>query len=116
MEYKRSVQTVVETPTYLAVAGKLFSEQERADIVALLAGDPECGEVIQGTGGFRKVRVRRKGMGKSGGARVIYIWRNEKFPVFLITVFPKNAKENLSVGERNKLRKRADAIFETYGR
>jgi hypothetical protein len=67
------VQTVVETPTYLAVANKLFSEEERADIVALVAADPECGDVMRGTGGFRKVRVARKGMGKSGGARVVYI-------------------------------------------
>src|ERR1700719_700464 len=116
MEYKRAVQTVVETPTYLAIAKKLFSEEERADIVALVAADPECGDVIRGTGGFRKVRVARKGMGKSGGARVVYIWRNERFPVFLITVFPKNEKENLSMAERNALRKRADSIFETYGR
>ena len=109
------MQTVVETPTYLAVANKLFSEEERADIVALVAADPECGNVIRGTGGFRKVRVARKGMGKSGGARVVYIWRNERFPVFLITVFPKNEKENLSMAERNALRTRANSIFETYG-
>ena len=109
------MQTVVETPTYLTAANKLFSEDERKDIVALVAVDPECGAVIRGTGGFRKVRVGRKGMGKSGGARVIYIWRNEKFPVFLITVFPKNQKENLTMAERNELRKRADSIFETYG-
>lgn len=115
MEYKRIVQTVVETPTYLAVANKLFSEEERGDIVGLVAADPKCGEVIRGTGGFRKVRIARQGMGKSGGARVVYIWRNEKFPVFLITVFPKNEKENLSMAERNALRKRADSIFETYG-
>jgi hypothetical protein len=83
------VQTVVETPSYLAIANKLFSEEERADIVALVATDPECGDVIRGTGGFRKVRVARKGMGKSGGARVVYIWRNEKFPLFLITVFQR---------------------------
>jgi hypothetical protein len=107
------VQTVVETPTYLAVANKLFSEEERA-IVALVAADPECGDVIRGTGGFRKVRVARKGMGKSGGARVVYIWRNNKFPLFLITVFPKNEKENLSMAERNALKRRADSIFETY--
>ena len=111
MEYNRIVQTVVETPTYLAIANKLFSEEERADIVALVAADPECGDVIRGTGGFRKVRVARKGMGKSGGARVVYIWRNERFPVF-----PKNEKENLSMAERNALKKRADSIFETYGR
>jgi putative transcriptional regulator len=101
MEYKGIVQTVVETPTYLAIANKLFSEEERADIVALVAADPECGEIIRGAGGFRKVRV---GMGKSGGARVVYIWRNERFPVFLITVFPKNEKENLSMAERNALK------------
>ena len=104
MEYKRIVQTVVETPTYLAIANKLFSEEERADVVALVAADPECGDVIRGTGGFRKVRVARKGMGKSGGARVVYIWRNFRFPVFLITVFPKNEKENLSMEERNTLK------------
>ena len=85
MEYK-----VVETPTYLAVANKLFSEEECADIIALVAAEPECGDVMRGTGGFRKLRVARKGMGKSGGARVVYIWRNDKFPVFLITVFSKN--------------------------
>src|SRR5271154_737898 len=116
MEYKRIVQTVVETPTYLAVANKLFSEEERMDIVALVAADPESGDVIRGTGGFRKVRVARKGMGKSGGARVVYIWRNERFPVFLVAVFSKNEKENLSMAERNTLRKRADSIFEAYER
>src|ERR1700675_3515722 len=105
MEYKRVVQTVVETPTCLAIANKLFSEEERADIVALVAADPQCGDLIRGTGGFRKVRVARKGMGKSGGARVVYIWRNERFPVFLIAVFPKNEKENLSMAERNALKK-----------
>jgi hypothetical protein len=115
MEYNKVVQTVVETPTYLAIANKLFSEEERADIVAMLAADPECGDLIRGTGGFRKVRVARKGMGKSGGARVVYIWRNQRFPVFLITVFAKNQKENLLMAERNTLRKRANSIFETYG-
>ena len=93
MGYKRIVQTVVETPTYLAIANKLFSEEERADIVALVAADPECGDLIRGRGGFRKVRVARKGMGKRGGARVVYIWRSERFPVFLITVFRRMRKK-----------------------
>jgi hypothetical protein len=84
--------------------------------VALVAADPECGDLIRGTGGFRKVRVARKGMGKRGAARVVYFWRSERFSVFLITVFPKNEKDNLSTAERNTLKKRADSIFETYGR
>ena len=109
-------QTVVETPTYIALADKLFSERERESIVAMVAGNHECGDVMSGTGGFRKVRVPRQGMGKSGGARVVYIWRNDKFPVFLITVFPKNKKANLTRAERNALKKRADDIFNSYRR
>ncbi|HSZ60533.1 MAG TPA: type II toxin-antitoxin system RelE/ParE family toxin [Terriglobales bacterium] len=109
-------QTIVETPSYLALASKLFSEAERHEIVDKIAEDPQCGDVMSGTGGFRKVRVPRQGMGKSGGARVVYIWRNEQFPIFLITVFAKNEKGNLSVAERNALRKRADDIFDSYGR
>jgi len=114
MAYNRIVETVVETPGFLSAAAKLFTDEERADIVNLLAVDPEAGDVIRGTGGFRKVRVARRGMGKSGGARVIYIFRSTAFPVFLVTVFSKNQKENLSANERNELKKRADQIFATY--
>ena len=49
--------TVVETPSYLSRAEKIFSASERAEIVTMLASDPECGEIMQGTGGVRKVRV-----------------------------------------------------------
>jgi hypothetical protein len=108
--------TVVETPSYLKVAEALFSEAERENIVAMVAADPECGEVIQCTGGFRKVRVGRSGMGKRGGARVIYILRNEQFPIFLISAYPKNHKGNLTMGERNELAARADEIFTKYKR
>jgi hypothetical protein len=79
------VQTVVETPGYLKAAESIFSEAEREEIVAMVATDPELGEVMPGTGGFRKIRVGRGGIGKRGGARVIYILRNALFPIFLIT-------------------------------
>jgi hypothetical protein len=109
------VQTVVEIPSYLKIAEKLFTVEERVAIVDMVARDPECGDVIQGTGGFRKVRVGRGSAGKSGGARVIYILRNEGFPVFLVAVYAKNEKANLAKAERNELAKLADAIFENYG-
>ena len=110
------MHTVVETPTYIAAAKGLFSEEERAQIVTMLAVDPECGDVVAGTGGFRKVRFARQGKGKSGGARVIYIYRNERFPVFLITVFAKNKKADLSKAERNALAKRSDQVFKAYAK
>ena len=116
MEYIIKMHTVVETPLYLKAAEKLFSGEEREAIVAMVSGNPECGDIIVGTGGFRKVRFRRDGKGKRGGARVVYILRNENFPVFLITAYAKNEKENLTKAERNELAKQADAIFTKYGR
>ncbi len=79
----------------------------------MVAADPECGDVMSGTGRFRKIRVAREGMGKSGGARVVYIWRNDKFPVSLITVFPKSKKANLTKAERNAPLRSVPAIFLT---
>jgi hypothetical protein len=116
MEYKKVMQTVVETPTYLAIANKLFSEEERADIVALVAADPECRDLIRGTGGFRKVRVARKGMGKSGGHGLCTSGATNDFRFFLSPFFRRMRKKICPMAERNTLRKRADSIFETYGR
>jgi hypothetical protein len=110
------MHAVVETPGYLKAADAIFTEAERSQIVAMVAANPACGEIIQGTGGFRKVRIPRAGMGKRGGARVIYILRNENFPIFLVAAYAKNVKENLTRQERNQLAKRADEIFASYRR
>jgi hypothetical protein len=59
------MQTIVETPSYLKAAEKLFSVEEREAIVAMVSDNPECGAVIQGSGGFRKVRFGREGNGKT---------------------------------------------------
>jgi len=114
MEYNRVVQTVVEMPGYLKTAETIFTETERERIVAMVAAEPDCGEVMQGTGGFRKVRVGRSGMGKRGGARVIYILGGDDYPIFLFAAYAKNEKDNLTKKERNALAKRAVEIFATY--
>lgn len=102
-------------PSYLRAAEAIFTETERSGIVSRLAAGPECGDLIQGTGGFRKIRVGRGSMGRRGGARVVYILRNGNFPIFLVTAYPKNERENLTKKERNELAKRADEIFTRYG-
>ncbi len=110
------MHTVIETPSYLKAAEKLFSQEERQAIVGMISFDPQCGDLIQGTGGFRKVRVGRDSMGKRGGARIIYILRSEDFPVFLIAAYGKNEKANLTEAERNQLAGLADAVFDRYRR
>jgi hypothetical protein len=103
--------TVVETPSYLSRAEKIFSADERAEIVTMLASDPECGEIMQGTGGVRKVRVAVGGRGKSGGARAIYYFHgSESLPILIFAVFTKNEKANLSDTEKNNLAKLTQAI------
>jgi len=109
------MHTVVETPSYLSAAKELLEAEGMASIVEMVAANPELGDVMPGTGGFRKFRAARPGMGKRGGVRVIYIYRDETFPVFLVKVYAKNMKENLTMAERRVLKRTADEIFENYG-
>jgi hypothetical protein len=95
---ERPLQTVVETAEFLVRSSKLMSDEQRARVVEMLARDPECGEIMRGTGGVRKVRVALAGRGKSGGARVIYYFHSEKLPLFALTVFAKNERANADTG------------------
>jgi mRNA-degrading endonuclease RelE of RelBE toxin-antitoxin system len=108
--------TVVEMPSYLAEAERLFSPDERGAIVDRLAADPTCGVIIPGSGGIRKVRFGFGGRGKSGGARIIYLFSGENLPVFVLAVFAKNDKANLSAAERNALARFATEIVRNYRR
>jgi len=110
------MQTDVEMPSYLAHAEKLFSSVERAAIVDRLAADPKCGVVVPGGGGIRKVRFGFGARGKSGGARIVYLYGGEDIPVFILAVFAKNEKDNLSAAERNALSKLVDDVVKGYRR
>jgi mRNA-degrading endonuclease RelE of RelBE toxin-antitoxin system len=110
------MQTVVETPSYLADAERLFSSAERMAIVDSLAADPTCGVVIPGSGGIRKVRFGYGTRGKSGGARVIYLFSGERLPLFVLAVFAKNEKANVSPAERNALAKMVTDMIASYPR
>jgi hypothetical protein len=108
------MQTVVETPPYLADAERLFGEDERVAIIDAISADPQCGVVIPGTGGVRKMRVGASGRGKRHGARVIYLFGGVEVPVFLLAVFAKNEKSDLSPAERNGLGKMTAEMLRTY--
>lgn len=98
------MHTVIETNAYLAAAKDSgMSADEQASVVDVIAANPEAGEIMPGCGGARKLRVARPGKGKSGGYRVVTYFGGVDAPVFLLTVFGKNEKANLTKGERNAL-------------
>jgi hypothetical protein len=97
------VQTIAETPEYIRLASKLLSEEERRDVLTYLAAHPKAGDLMEGTGGIRKLRWSRGGSGKSGGVRVIYYFHSEVLPLYLLTLFAKNERANLSKAECNEL-------------
>jgi len=109
------MHTVVETPTYLHHARDCgLSQGEMEAITAMIANDPMCGDEIAGTGGCRKVRVARQGKGKSGGFRLVTFFSGQSIPVFLITIYAKNRKDNLTGAETNALKARGKEIVAAY--
>lgn len=87
--------TFVETPTFVAEAERLWSEEERLEFFAWLAANPEAGDVIPGSGGCRKVRWSRPGTGKRGGVRVIYFSRLTSGEIWLLLVYAKSVRDNI---------------------
>lgn len=81
-----------------------------------MAANPDAGDVIEGTGGARKVRFGGKGKGKSGGYRVITFYSGVDIPVFLLNVFAKNEKVDLAPKERQVLKTVLTNLVETYKR
>ena len=121
MAYIRSgrpprLHTVVETPEFLAGACRVLTDAERLALVNFLAEHPTVGDLMQGAGGARKLRWGAKGRGKSGGARAISFYAGPDVPVFLIAIFGKNEKANLSKAERNELRDVLADIAAAYRR
>jgi len=108
--------TIAETTEYARRAKKLLTEQERSELITYLAAHPEAGDVMEGTGGVRKVRWAREGRGKSGGVRVIYYYHSEGMPLYLLTLYGKSEKDNLSAGERNDLAKLVSLLVRAAGK
>jgi hypothetical protein len=108
--------TVVELPEYIRKSERLLNEEERDNVLEHIARNPRTGALVTGTGGVRKMRWARKGMGKSGGVRIIYFFYNENIPVFLLTAFGKNEKTNLTKAECNELAKLTTLLVKSYKR
>lgn len=86
---------IIETPSFVDDADDLWSEGERLEFFSWLAVNPEVGDVIPGSGGCRRVRWSRAGMGKRGGTRVIYFTVLEDGEIWLLVAYAKAVRGNI---------------------
>jgi hypothetical protein len=97
-------------PDYERRARRLFTEDEQKAAELEIVGAPSRWPVIPRTGGARKARAARGAKGKSGGARIIYYVMIRGDAIYLLDVYAKGEKEDLTDDQKNKIRERIEAI------
>ncbi len=107
------LQTVAEMPEFQRRAKAIMSDEERDAAIQFIAANPEAGVSLGG--GLRKVRIPPDGGGKSGGFRIVYVFGGRHMPIFLVTVFAKNEKDNLTKAEQAAAVELSKQIVSMYG-
>jgi len=107
---QQSGNTIAETAHFISVASVLWSPPELESLKDFRAFNPMTGDEIPDTGGLRKLRWSRAGMGKRSGARVIYYFYNRSAPLYLIHAYAKAASEDLSPDEKKAFVKLVDTL------
>ena len=94
-------RTFIEVPTFTRKWRELgLTDDNLRDLQKILLDNPKTGDVIQGTGGLRKIRIPLDNTGKRGGGRVIYVDIEYKETIYFINVYTKNEKDDLTEEEK----------------
>lgn len=105
----------IQTKKFAKLFKKLVGKKEEdINLFNALKENPELGVLIKGTGGLRKLRWARQGMGKSGGVRIIYYFYNKSVPLFLLDVYAKNDKDDLNHDDIEILTKAVKEYLKDY--
>lgn len=111
IRYWRIVPVVfIETSIFTRLVYGLLEDEQYRELQSALIDNPQAGAVIQGGGGLRKIRWRLTGRGKRGGVRVIYYWIARSNEIYMLYVYSKNERSDLS---RDQLRQLRRAVRET---
>jgi hypothetical protein len=94
----------IETPTFTRLLTALLTDDEYSGLQNVLVENPERGDIIKGGGGIRKLRFAQSGRGKSGGVRVIYYWLRDDGQIYMLLIYPKSKKDDLTDRETALLR------------
>ena len=95
---------IIETRIFTRRIKELMSDDEYRALQETLVNRPGLGDIVQGTGGLRKVRWKQEGHGKSGGVRVIYYWMTEDEQLYMLYVYPKSKQEDLTAEQKKDLK------------
>ncbi len=110
-EASRMTRTFIQTREFIKNWEDLgLNDDDLRRLELLIMSDPQIGVVMRGTGKLRKLRFALENRGKSGSARVCYVDFLALETVYLITVYPKGVKENLTNAERNNIKKMIDQL------
>jgi mRNA-degrading endonuclease RelE of RelBE toxin-antitoxin system len=110
------LMTVLETNTFITRAATCLPNPEREAFIAYIAAYPEAGVRIPATGGVRKVRWGVDTRGKRGGVRVVYYYHDATLPIFLLTVYAKNERDDLSQRDKQRIKGLTATLVEDYRR
>lgn len=108
--------TVAESAVFVRQAADLWGDKDRDAFIDYIAQNPEAGDTIPDTGGVRKIRWSRPGMGKRGGVRVIYFYHDAAMPLYLLLIYAKAQQENWTPEDRRRVRTVVDAVKLLHGR
>ncbi|HEY1375756.1 MAG TPA: type II toxin-antitoxin system RelE/ParE family toxin [Gemmataceae bacterium] len=98
----------IETKLFTRLVQQYLSDDEYQALQKLLMEQPDAGDVIPGTGGVRKLRWRAPGQGKRGGYRVVYFARVERGVIWMLTMYPKNVKDDIPAHVLRKIREEVE--------
>lgn len=87
--------TFIESSSFERIRPLYLDEDEFSELQQFMMQNPETGEVVPGSGGVRKLRWRRRGMGKRGGLRIIYFVRCDPNEFWMLALYAKAKQDNV---------------------
>jgi len=102
------VFSFIETKLFTRLVQENLTDDEYRELQSFLIEEPRAGDVVPGSGGVRKLRWRVAGRGKRGGLRVIYFVKVEQCVIWMLTLYPKNVRDNISAKALRQIRKEVE--------
>lgn len=114
MYYTKAI-TFIEQPVFTKLLIQLVNDESYRTFQRQLAANPEAGPVVKGSGGLRKARMALPGRGKSGGARVLYLWFPGRQTIIFYLMYTKGEMEKVPPAQMNAIKHEVQRIKKAFG-